>query len=89
MANKRKKNSNPKRNAVLTILVTIVVAAVCLYTVLVGLGKDHLGSAKNIELGLDLAASCAELQHRVRGISGRLQQDHCGDSGCDRCQRYS
>lgn len=55
MANKRKKNSNPKRNAVLTILVTIVVAAVCLYTVLVGLGKDHLGSAKNIELGLDLA----------------------------------
>lgn len=55
MANKRKKNSNPKRNAVLTILVTIVFAAVCLYTVLVGLGKDHLGSAKNIELGLDLA----------------------------------
>ena len=55
MASKRKKNSNPKRNAVLTILVTIVVAAVCLYTVLVGLGKNHLGSAKNIELGLDLA----------------------------------
>ena len=55
MASKRKKNSNPKRNAVLTILVTIVVAAVCLYTVLVGLGPHHLGSAKNIELGLDLA----------------------------------
>lgn len=55
MAGKRKKNSNPKRNAVLTILVTIVVAAVCLYTVLVGLGPHHLGSAKNIELGLDLA----------------------------------
>ena len=55
MASKRKKNSNPKRNAVLTILVTIVAAAVCLYTVLVGLGPHHLGSAKNIELGLDLA----------------------------------
>ena len=55
MASKRKKNSNPKRNAVLTILVTIVVAAVCLYTVLVGLGPHHLGSAKNIEMGLDLA----------------------------------
>ena len=55
MASKRKKNSNPKRNAVLTILMTIVVAAVCLYTVLVGLGPHHLGSAKNIELGLDLA----------------------------------
>lgn len=55
MATKRKKNSNPKRNAVLTILLTIIVAAVCLYTVLVGLGPKHLGSAKNIELGLDLA----------------------------------
>ena len=55
MASKRKKNSNPKRNAVLTILLTIVIAAVCLYTVLVGLGPHHLGSAKNIELGLDLA----------------------------------
>ena len=55
MASKRKKSSNPKRNAVLTILLTIVVAAVCLYTVLVGLGPKHLGSAKNIELGLDLA----------------------------------
>lgn len=55
MAIKRKKSSNPKRNAVLTILLTIIVAAVCLYTVLVGLGPKHLGSAKNIELGLDLA----------------------------------
>ena len=55
MATKRKKSSNPKRNAVLTILLTIIVAAVCLYTVLVGLGPKHLGSAKNIELGLDLA----------------------------------
>ena len=27
----------------------------CVYTVLVGLGKQHKGSAKNIELGLDLA----------------------------------
>ena len=55
MATKRKKSSNSKRNAVLTILLTIIVAAVCLYTVLVGLGPKHLGSAKNIELGLDLA----------------------------------
>ncbi len=55
MASKRKKNNNPKKDAILTILVTIVVVAVCLYTVLVGLGRHHLGSAKNIELGLDLA----------------------------------
>lgn len=55
MASKRKKNSNPKRKAVLTILAIVIVAAVCLYTVLVGLGKKHLGSAQNIELGLDLA----------------------------------
>ena len=55
MANKRKKKSNPRQNAILTILAIILVAAVCVFTVLVGLGKQHKGSAKNIELGLDLA----------------------------------
>lgn len=55
MASKRKKNSNPKQTAVLTILAMIVIAAVCIFTVYVGLGKQHKGSAKNIELGLDLA----------------------------------
>ncbi|MCD8021409.1 MAG: protein translocase subunit SecD [Clostridiales bacterium] len=55
MASKRKKSSNPKQNAVLTIVAMLLVAALCLYTVLVGLGKQHKGSAENIELGLDLA----------------------------------
>lgn len=55
MANKRKKKSNPRQTAILTILAIIVIAAVCAFTVLVGLGNQHKGSAKNIELGLDLA----------------------------------
>ncbi len=55
MANKKRKNGNPKQSAVLTILAAILIAAVCAFTVFTGLGKDHKGSAKNIELGLDLA----------------------------------
>lgn len=55
MASKKKKNRNPKQRAILTILAVILVAAVCIFTVFAGLGKDHKGSAKNIELGLDLA----------------------------------
>lgn len=46
---------NPKQKAILTLLVIIAAAAVCVYTLAVGLGKQHKGSAKNIELGLDLA----------------------------------
>lgn len=55
MANKKKKNRNPKQSAILTILAVILVAAVCIFTIFAGLGKEHKGSAKNIELGLDLA----------------------------------
>ena len=55
MANKRKKKGTPKQRAILTILLVLVVAAVSVYTSAVGLGKQHKGSAKNIELGLDLA----------------------------------
>ena len=39
----------------MTILAVIIVAVFCAYTVANGLGKQHKGSAKNIELGLDLA----------------------------------
>ena len=55
MAKARRKNTNPRQKAILTILVVILVTAFCLYTVVCGLGKQHKGSAKNIELGLDLA----------------------------------
>lgn len=55
MATNKKRKMDPKQKAVLTVLVIIAVAALCVYTVVVGLGKQHKGSAKNIELGLDLA----------------------------------
>ncbi|MCM1158022.1 MAG: protein translocase subunit SecD [Bacteroidales bacterium] len=44
-----------KRNSVLTILIFILVLALGAYTTVVGLGKEHVGTAKNIILGLDLA----------------------------------
>lgn len=44
-----------KRNSVLIILVFILALALGVYTAAVGLGKHHIGAAKNIVLGLDLA----------------------------------
>ncbi len=55
MAKKRSNKANPKQRAVLTILAILLVSVFCFYTVLSGLGKQNKGSAKNIELGLDLA----------------------------------
>ena len=55
MAKKRNSKANPRQKAVMTILAVIIVAVFCAYTVANGLGKQHKGSAKNIELGLDLA----------------------------------
>ncbi len=55
MAKKRKQKASPKTRAVITLLVIVALVALCAYTVAVGLGKQHKGSAKNIELGLDLA----------------------------------
>ena len=55
MASNKRKKADPKQKAILTLLAIVVIAAVCIYTVAVGLGKQHKGSAKNIELGLDLA----------------------------------
>ena len=55
MAKKRKNNTNPRTRAVLTLFLVAVLFAVSAYTVTVGIGKQHKGSAKNIELGLDLA----------------------------------
>ena len=44
-----------KRNSVLTILVFILALALGIFTTIVGLGKEGVGTAKNIILGLDLA----------------------------------
>lgn len=44
-----------KRNSVLVIVVFILALALGIYTAAVGLGKHHIGAAKNIVLGLDLA----------------------------------
>ena len=57
MASKRnsRTKTDPKSKAILTLILIACVAALCVYTVFVGLGKQHKGSAKNIKLGLGLA----------------------------------
>ena len=54
MAKNKRKNQNPKQQAVLNLIVILLVSVFAAYTVLTGLGKQHKGSAKNIEQGLDL-----------------------------------
>ena len=44
-----------KRNSVLTLLVFVLALALGVYTTVIGLGKEKIGTAKNIVLGLDLA----------------------------------
>ncbi len=44
-----------KRNSVLTLLVFVLLLALGIYTTCAGIGKDLVGRAKNIILGLDLA----------------------------------
>ena len=44
-----------KRDSVLAIVIFILALALGTYTTVVGLGKEHVGTAENIILGLDLA----------------------------------
>ena len=39
----------------LSIIAVIVMILACAYVSIVGYGEDHIGTAKNIKLGLDLA----------------------------------
>ena len=44
-----------KRNSLLTIIVFLLALVLGAFTTIQGLGKHHIGQAKNIILGLDLA----------------------------------
>lgn len=72
-----------KRNSVLTIIVFILVLALGTFTVVQGLGKNHIGKAENIILGLDLAGGVSityqikednPSEQDVRDTVQRLQQ---------------
>lgn len=72
-----------KRNSVLTILVFIVALALGIYTTVIGLGSEKVGTAKNIILGLDLAGGVSityeieeedPTQQEVADTINRLQQ---------------
>ena len=44
-----------KKWSAVTLIVILAMIVACLYVTTVGYGKDHIGTAKNIKLGLDLA----------------------------------
>ena len=55
-----------KRNSVLWILAFILIFAGGLYTVMYGLGKEKIGRAEDIKLGLDLAGGVS-ITYQVEG----------------------
>lgn len=55
MAKNRNKKQNPKQRTTLAVLGILVMSLLSAYCVFVGVGKQHKGTMKNIELGLDLA----------------------------------
>ncbi len=71
-----------KRNSLLTIFVFIVALALGIFTTVVGLGKEHIGTAENIILGLDLAGGVSityqitdehPTEQEIRDTKERLQ----------------
>ena len=44
-----------KKKSWLVLIVVVLMIAACSYVSAYGYGKDHIGTAKNIKLGLDLA----------------------------------
>ncbi len=44
-----------KKKSWLVLIVVVLMIAACGYVSAYGYGKDHIGTAKNIKLGLDLA----------------------------------
>ena len=72
-----------KRNSVLTVIVFILVLALGTFTVVQGLGKNQIGKAENIILGLDLAGGVSityqikednPTDQEIRDTIERLQQ---------------
>lgn len=60
-----------KRNSVLTLLIFILALALGIYTTVVGLGSEHIGTAENIILGLDLAGGVS--------ITYQIKEDNPSD----------
>ena len=54
---KENKGMKSKKKSWLVLIVVVLMIAACGYVSAYGYGKDHIGTAKNIKLGLDLATS--------------------------------
>ena len=55
MKKRRKRTIQPKTKSILCLLLIALITAGCIFTTAVGIGKQHKGIAKHIDLGLDLA----------------------------------
>ncbi len=55
-----------KSRGILSLVVTVVLIGLLAFTTTVGFGKSHIGSAKNIKLGLDLAGGVS-ITYQVKG----------------------
>ena len=55
-----------KSKGILSLVVTVVLIGLLAFTTTVGFGKSHIGSAKNIKLGLDLAGGVS-ITYQVKG----------------------
>ena len=63
------------QKGLLHLVVILAVIALCIVTVIVGLGKHHKGSAENILLGLDLAGGVSITYETVGDVSAAEMSD--------------
>ncbi len=63
------------QKGLLHLVIMLAVIALCIVTVVVGLGKHHKGSAKNILLGLDLAGGVSITYETVGDVSASEMSD--------------
>nr|MDE6567407.1 protein translocase subunit SecDF [Lachnospiraceae bacterium] len=62
-----------KKKGILHLFVIFAIIGLCAYTTLVGFNKAHIGSARNIKLGLDLAGGVS-ITYEVVGDKPTAEQ---------------
>ena len=65
---KENKGMKSKKKSWLVLIVVVLMIAACGYVSAYGYGKDHIGTAKNIKLGLDLAGGVNITYRRRQSI---------------------
>ena len=90
-----------KKKSWLVLIVVVLMIAACGYVSAYGYGKDHIGTAKNIKLGLDLAGgvsityqvvgdtpSSEDLNDTVTKLQKRIENELGSDSSTTEASVY-